>query len=154
MVDIICNICGSNNLEITDRRFCDEGFRSICHSCNSRFYEKTLEELPITILNVEHKHKKHGKHPIDRGSRRKTNYNKALRKKHISDNYSCIGHSYYKFLNQYSKNKIHCSCSLCRSKTRDSIYGLHYRISDLRKIGAKSYRKEKVNLRHTQRRNI
>lgn len=61
-----------------------------------------------------------------RGWRRKKNFSKAKRKKDIDmavnfnpwfpyeKNY-CL----YKNLNEYSKNKIHCSCGLCAAKTRN-----------------------------------
>lgn len=39
-------------------------------------------------------------------------YIKAIRKKKISDRY-CYGYSWYPHLNQYNKNKIHCSCGMC-----------------------------------------
>lgn len=48
----------------------------------------------------------------------------------------------YDNLNQYSKNKIHCSCPMCSSKTRNKGSSKHkgmsptinYKISDLRKV--------------------
>jgi len=49
-----------------------------------------------------------------RAIRRKKNMSKALRKQKISK--SVIGFERYDNLNQYHKNKIHCSCNLCRSK--------------------------------------
>ena len=54
----------------------------------------------------------------DRGERRAKDIAKALRKKKISDSY-WEGHSYYNNLHQYSKNKIHCSCYMCRMKTNN-----------------------------------
>ena len=41
---------------------------------------------------------------------------KALRKKRISDSWGWSS-PYYDNLHQYSKNKIHCSCGMCSSKT-------------------------------------
>lgn len=51
---------------------------------------------------------------------------------------------YYDNLHQFSKNKIHCSCSMCSAKTRNkgkrsqNAHGysprINYKISDLRKI--------------------
>lgn len=58
----------------------------------------------------------------DRGERRAKDKAKALRKKKISDSYfSCLywERSYYDNLHQYSKNKIHCSCYMCRMKTNN-----------------------------------
>ena len=56
----------------------------------------------------------------------------------------CGDVDYYDNLHQYSKNKIHCSCSLCSSKTRNKgdkrkrpgnySKSLNYKVSDLRKI--------------------
>lgn len=40
---------------------------------------------------------------------------KAKHKKHIAED--IYGWSWYHNLHQYSKNKVHCSCGLCRSKT-------------------------------------
>ena len=58
-----------------------------------------------------------------RAWRRYKDYTKAKRKRHID--YLIYGaHSYwypwYHNLHQYSKNKIHCSCSMCRRKTRNN----------------------------------
>lgn len=67
-----------------------------------------------------------------RAERRKNDYNKAIRKRNIAEhNY---GWSYYGNLHQYSKNKIHCSCSLCSAKV--SKYGNtpNYKHSDELKI--------------------
>ena len=46
--------------------------------------------------------------------KRHNDWKKAIRKKKIINAY---GWDYYDNLHQYSKNKIHCSCPLCRSKT-------------------------------------
>ena len=72
---------------------------------------------------------------------------KALRKRRIArDIYSYHGdtYEYYDNLHQYSKNKIHCSCSSCSGKTRNKgkrryrsgnyDRGLHYSASDLRRV--------------------
>lgn len=68
---------------------------------------------------------------------------KALRKKHISDNFwlHASDYPYYDNLHQYSKNKIHCSCPMCSPKTknkgkraRKNYNPTHnYKPSDLRK---------------------
>ena len=47
-----------------------------------------------------------------RAKRRKTDIKKALRKRNISRH--ALGGDWYHNLHQYSKNKIHCSCNLCR----------------------------------------
>jgi len=43
--------------------------------------------------------------------KRHNDWKKAIRKKKIINAY---GWDYYDNLHQYSKNKIHCSCPLCR----------------------------------------
>lgn len=76
---------------------------------------------------------------------RDVSFRKAMRKKRISDHYwSSRDHSYYDNLHQYSKNKIHCSCSCCSRKTRNKgkrrykagnySRSLCYKASDLRRI--------------------
>lgn len=52
-----------------------------------------------------------------RADRRHTDFRKAKRKKNITKSWN-DGHDYYNNLHQYSKNKIHCSCPICSSKTR------------------------------------
>lgn len=52
---------------------------------------------------------------------RDVSFRKALRKKRISDTYYlCQNHDpWFDNLHQYSKNKIHCSCHCCSTKTRN-----------------------------------
>ena len=57
-----------------------------------------------------------------RGDRRKIDYKKARRKARIDLARSCDGLPLYDNLHQYSKNKIHCSCRLCRGK---DYFGRH-----------------------------
>lgn len=57
-----------------------------------------------------------------RGDRRKIDYKKARRKARIDLARSCDGLPLYDNLHQYSKNKIHCSCRLCRGK---NYFGRH-----------------------------
>lgn len=57
-----------------------------------------------------------------RGYNRDISWRKALCKRRISreicsDRFSV--NEYYDNLHQYSKNKIHCSCPLCSTKTRN-----------------------------------
>ena len=52
-----------------------------------------------------------------RSLRRKRDVTKAIRKRGISR--SVYGHDWYSNLHEYSKNKIHCSCPMCRFR---SIY--------------------------------
>lgn len=46
--------------------------------------------------------------------KRHNDWRKAIRKRKIINAY---GWDYYDNLHQYSKNKIHCSCPMCRAKT-------------------------------------
>ena len=57
-----------------------------------------------------------------KGDRRKIDYKKAKRKAQIDLARSCDGLPLYDNLHQYSKNKIHCSCRLCRGK---DYFGRH-----------------------------
>lgn len=68
---------------------------------------------------------------------------KAIRKRNITKHYWGIDeeHPYYNNLHQFSKNKVHCSCPLCSTKTRNkgrrdrSNYhrSLNYKISELKR---------------------
>lgn len=58
-----------------------------------------------------------------KGDRRKTDYKKAKRKARINiATMACNTVPLYDNLHQYSKNKIHCSCRLCRGK---DYFGRH-----------------------------
>lgn len=57
---------------------------------------------------------------------RSNNWKHALRKRRIAR--EVLGCNYYSNLHQYSKNKIHCSCPLCKD-----CQG-HLRASDRKKI--------------------
>ena len=61
----------------------------------------------------------------NRAYRRYMNYIKAKRKKDIDTAISWGGYLYYNNLHQYSKGKIHCSCPMCRLKTKSK--GRHKR---------------------------
>lgn len=73
---------------------------------------------------------------------RKKSFIKAKRKQNLCRKF--YGFEYYNNLHQYSKNKIHCSCPLCRAKTGKHkmawgggggrMNGKNWKISDLRKI--------------------
>ena len=47
----------------------------------------------------------------DRAYTRRMNWRKAIRKRRIVRQY---GYDFYDNLHQYSKNKIHCSCPICK----------------------------------------
>ena len=49
---------------------------------------------------------------MTRAERRHNDIKKALRKRKLSHEIYDI--DWYKHLHQYSKNKIHCSCNLCK----------------------------------------
>ena len=51
-----------------------------------------------------------------RAKRRKLNASKAKRKQKISKD--VYGFDWYNNLHEYSKNKVHCSCQLCRFKPK------------------------------------
>ena len=55
----------------------------------------------------------------DRGEKRKIDFTHALRKKKKAETKSS---TYYDNLHQYSKNKIHCSCSDYNPKTARDGY--------------------------------
>lgn len=73
---------------------------------------------------------------------------KALRKRRLArEIYHSWGNSeweYYDNLHQFSKNKIHCSCSMCSTKTRNKGHrrhksgnynrNLNYKASELRRL--------------------
>ena len=70
-------------------------------------------------------------------------WRKAIRKKRIAAQFwygRNVG-EYYDNLHQYSKNKIHCSCPACSSKTRNKgrrgrnnyLRSLNYKISELKR---------------------
>lgn len=83
--------------------------------------------------------------PRSKAYNRDVSIRKAIRKRRITREvyYDGVEHPYYDNLHQYSKNKIHCSCCMCSSKTRNkgkrrNLSGnyypsINYRISDLRK---------------------
>lgn len=52
-----------------------------------------------------------------RAERRHKDWSKAKRKAKISK--ENFGFNLYDNLHEYSKNKIHCSCGLCRAKTKN-----------------------------------
>jgi hypothetical protein len=83
-----------------------------------------------------------------RAERRHNDWKKASRKRKIAREIYSSYHEgaweYYNNLHQYSKNKIHCSCPLCASKTnrkRKNWYGVSYNppIRDLKQIEKLNY---------------
>lgn len=67
--------------------------------------------------------------------KRHNDVTKALRKRNICKYF--YGWEYYDNLHQYSKNKIHCSCPLCKAKTNKSNWGTarkNWKHSDAKKI--------------------
>ena len=136
----ICPMCGSSNTETYDRSFCDDGIKLWCNDCGFRGYVKSWDDLDSTTESRCIKAKK----VRTRASRRRKDYVKALRKKRISDNY-CGNYPYYHHLHQYSKNKIHCSCPLCASKSKDKA-GYNLKISELRNMKIGSYKRQTAKL--------
>ena len=87
-----------------------------------------------------------------RAYNRYVSYKKAIRKRNIDRYYQSRYYNssdYYDNLHQYSKNKIHCSCCLCSTKTRNKGHrrykrgnyyaALNYKASDMRKINRLNY---------------
>ena len=91
------------------------------------------------------------------GENRRISIIKALRKRRIDHDVYCQYYyrgtekdptaGFYKNLHQYSKNKIHCSCPICSSKTRNKGRSKHkgmspsinYKHSDIKKIQKLEY---------------
>lgn len=74
-------------------------------------------------------------------------WRKALRKRRIAR--EILQFDYYSNLHQYSKNKIHCSCPLCQTRTKVGRKQLdwskgryNWKISEQRKIDSKNYQEE------------
>lgn len=86
----------------------------------------------------------------NRGWRRAKNIAKAKRKRGIDYHYSdrSYFHPWYNNLHQYSKNKIHCSCPMCRRKSRNKGAAAMYNgsfnptMQDRRKIDFMVYSEE------------
>ena len=76
--------------------------------------------------------------------KRHNDWQKAIRKRNLSHYYGHWidsdgnEHEYYDNLHQFSKNKIHCSCPFCRSKTakKKQVWsgGKNWSITDRKKI--------------------
>lgn len=91
-----------------------------------------------------------------RAKRRKTDAKKAIRKRKLAQELYTISTDtdkweWFNNLHQYSKNKIHCSCPICRAKTKKKKSkfgtfernGKNWKHSDLQKIeSAKQKEKE------------
>ena len=78
----------------------------------------------------------------NRAYNRAKTWSKAIRKYHIDRN-KAAGRwpLHYDNLHQYADNKIHCSCSLCRSKTncknkQGSGPKMNWSISDQKKLNS------------------
>jgi hypothetical protein len=68
----------------------------------------------------------------DRSYTRKMRAKHIRRKKNIVANWRWFENGYYPHSGMYSKNKIHCSCQLCKVKAR---YGKHvHTIQELRQL--------------------
>lgn len=84
-----------------------------------------------------------------RAERRHNDWKKAIRKRKLTKEVywhpapdSEYDWEWYNNLHQYSKNKIHCSCPMCRAKTKDRArMGKYYDpvISERRRIDEMNY---------------
>lgn len=145
MVKVICNICGSDDINIKDESSYGGEVKSICNSCGNVAYAKVADELPITAYDKD----MHVNNPIRRNrcERRHKNFSKAIRKRKLD--LSIYGYEgIYKNLHQYSKNKIHCSCPLCSAKYKNSGGAriLNPTISDLRKYRVGNIKRIKTSM--------
>ncbi len=71
----------------------------------------------------------------DRSERRHNDWKKAIRKRRITrDRDPRDKIPWYTNLHRYSKNKIHCSCPLCRCKSNNPRESMNWPISDLKKL--------------------
>lgn len=70
---------------------------------------------------------------MERGNlyHRKMRAKHIRRKKRITSYYAFSDFPYYRYDGMYSKNKIHCSCPFCASKTNDK--NSHYKCGKTRK---------------------
>lgn len=74
----------------------------------------------------------------NRAEKRHNDWKKAIRKRKIVKEVYCWNSEWYDNLHQYSKNKIHCSCPLCRAKTakKKQVWsgGKNWPVTDERRI--------------------
>ena len=71
-----------------------------------------------------------------RAKRRKQDVTKAIRKRSICN--TMYGKDWYDNLHQYSKNKVHCSCNMCRFRP---VWNPDAKpVSDMRKADAMDYK--------------
>lgn len=71
----------------------------------------------------------------NRAERRHNDWTKAIRKRRITrerDPWSKF--PWFAELHMYSKNKIHCSCPMCRCKSNNPGESMNWPISDLKKL--------------------
>lgn len=95
----------------------------------------------------------------DRGYYREVAKRKALRRRRL-DSEIYYGAPMYDNLHQYSKNKIHCSCSMCSAKTKNKgrrrykhgnySPSVNYKHSDLQKRDSMNAQIEDINCGYTQ----
>lgn len=78
--------------------------------------------------------------PSSRAERRKRDVHAAIRKKRITEQvYHMSDFPYYSNLHQFSKNKVHCSCWMCSSKSKPKSGGRNWSIADQMKIDQAAY---------------
>lgn len=96
----------------------------VCMECGSVWEEKDLETVVLDTGDEFAACPECGCSSFDlipdrpsRGERNKKNWAKAIRKRNLVVSWPCFKEGYYNNLHQYMKNKIHCSCPMCRAKT-------------------------------------
>lgn len=67
----------------------------------------------------------------NRGERRKNDFIHALRKRNID--HQVAAYPAYDNLHQYSKNKIHCSCPMCRDRWKGNSFDEN-KLSDKKRL--------------------
>ena len=74
----------------------------------------------------------------NKAEKRHNDWCKAIRKRNIVHHIYGWNEGWYDNLHQYSKNKIHCSCPICRAKTakRKQIWsgGKNWSVADEKRI--------------------
>lgn len=118
----ICPSCKVEDATFTVTDLGSTGILLTCDNCGNELFIEGTDSLS-------------GENRRTMAERRRRSHFAAVRRRKIAEN--VFGFSYYNNLHQYSKNKIHCSCPLCASKTNSKkLHGRsnNWKPSDLRKL--------------------